>query len=171
MSFINRISQTLHDEHGATVALMERLEQFLARSRRGGALGKVDSSVARLLSDLSTGVEVEVERHFAFEENRLFPYLEAMGDADIGAHLTSEHAAIRPLGARVAAIARAAAANGFAPAEWEEFVRLAQELSDRMLAHVQKEEMALLPVIEENMDAETETRLYQEYVEDNEAFT
>ena len=44
-------------------------------------------------------------------------------------------------------------------------MRLGQELSDLMLAHVQKEEMALLPVIEENMDAETEARLYQEYVE------
>ena len=56
-------------------------------------------------------------------------------------------------------------AKGFAPAEWEEFARLGQEFSDRMLAHVQKEEMALLPVLEENMDSETEDRLYQEYVE------
>jgi hemerythrin-like domain-containing protein len=165
MSFTNRISQTLHDEHGATVALMERLEQLLARGRRRGPPDRADSSVARLLSDLSTGVEAEVERHFAFEENQLFPYLEAIGDADIGAHLTSEHAAIRPLGVRIAAIARTATANGFAPAEWEEFMRLGQELSDRMLAHVQKEEMALLPILEENMDSETEARLYQEYVE------
>ena len=163
MSFTNRISQTLHDEHGATVALMERLEQLLARGRRG-APDKADSNVARLLSDLSTGVEAEVERHFAFEESHLFPYLEAIGDADIGAHLTSEHAAMRPLGVRVAAIARAAMAKGFAPTEWE-FARLGQELSDRMLAHVQKEEMALLPILEENMDSETEARLYQEYVE------
>ena len=66
---------------------------------------------------------------------------------------------------RVAAIARIATANGFAPAEWEEFIRLGQELSDRMLAHVQKEEMALLPILEENMDYETEARLYREYVE------
>ncbi len=164
MSFSNRISQTLHDEHRATVALMERLEQLLARGRRS-VPDKADSNVARLLSDLSTGVEAEVERHFAFEENHLFPYLEAMGDADIGVHLTSEHAAMRPLGVRVGAIARAAMANGFAPSEWEEFARLAQELSDRMLAHVQKEEMALLPVLEESMDSETEARLYEEYVE------
>jgi hypothetical protein len=34
-----------------------------------------------------------------------------------------------------------------------------------MLAHVQKEEMALLPLLEETMDADAETRLYQEYVE------
>jgi hemerythrin-like domain-containing protein len=165
MSFTNRISQTLHDEHGATVALMERLEQLLARGRRGDPPDTGDSSVARLLSDLSTAVEAEVERHFAFEENHLFTYLESMGDAGIGVHLTSEHEVMRPLGVRLAAIARAAAVKGFAPAEWEEFKRLGQELSDRMLAHVQKEEMALLPVIEETMDAETEARLYQEYVE------
>jgi hypothetical protein len=66
---------------------------------------------------------------------------------------------------RVAEIARAAAGKTFAPAEWEEFARLGQELGDCLLAHVQKEEMALLPVIEDNMDAETEARLYREYVE------
>ena len=165
MSFTNRISQALHDEHGATVALMERLEQMLARTRRSGPPNAADSSVARLLSDLSTSMEAEVERHFAFEENHLFTYLEAMGDGGIGAHLTSEHAAMRPLAVRVAAIACAAAANGFTSADWEEFMRLSQELGDCMLAHVQKEEMALLPVIEETMDSETEARLYQEYVE------
>lgn len=165
MSYTNRISQTLHDEHGATVALMERLEQMLARGRRGGPPDNADGNVARLLSDLSAGMEAEIERHFAFEEDHIFTYLEAIGDTGIGEHLTSEHAAIRPVGTRVAEIARAAAANGFAPAEWEEFTRLARDLSDRMLAHVQKEEMALLPVIEENMDPETEERLYQEYVE------
>jgi hemerythrin-like domain-containing protein len=165
MSFTNRISQALHDEHGATVALMERLEQMLARARRSGPPNIADSTVARLLSDLSTSMEAEVDRHFAFEENHLFTYLEAMGDGGIGAHLTSEHVAMRPLAVRVAAIARAAAANGFTPADWEEFMRLSQELGDCMLAHVQKEEMALLPVIEETMDSETEARLYQEYVE------
>lgn len=165
MSFTNRISQTLHDEHGATVALMERLEQLLARGRRGGPPVKSDSNVARLLSDLSAGIESEIERHFAFEEDHLFTYLKAMGDAGIGEHLTSEHEAMRPLGKRVAALARAALANGFTPAEWDEFTRLGQELGDLMLAHVQKEEMALLPIIEDNMDPETEARLYQEYVE------
>jgi hemerythrin-like domain-containing protein len=165
MSFINRISQTLHDEHGATVALMERLEQLLARGRRAGPPDKADSNVARLLSDLPTSLETEVDRHFTFEENHLFNYLEAVGDTGICEHLTSEHQVMRPLGTRVAALARAAASSGFTPESWEEFTRLGQELGDLMLAHVQKEEMALLPVIEENMDSETEARLYQEYVE------
>jgi hemerythrin-like domain-containing protein len=164
MTFTNRISQTLHEEHRATVALMERLEQLLVRNRRGppeiGAPG-----VAQLLSELSTGVEAEVERHFAFEENHLFAYLEAIGDEAIGAHLTDEHAAMRPIGVALAALARKAAAEGFDAERWEDFKRLGQELCERMLAHVQKEEMALLPLLEETMDADAEVRLYQEYVE------
>ena len=164
MSFTNRISQTLHEEHRATIALMERLEQLMARHRRGppdvGAAG-----VAQLLADLATGAEAEVQRHFAFEEGHLFTYLEAIGDVAIGAHLTEEHNAMRPIGVRVAALARQAAARGFDGAEWNEFRRLGHELCERMLAHVQKEEMALLPLLDECMDSETEARLYQDYVE------
>ena len=164
MSFSNRISQTLHDEHRATVALMERLEQLIVRHRRAPPAAD-DRAVAQLLSELSTGVEAEVQRHFAFEETHLFTYLDAIGDDAIGAHLTDEHGAMRPLGERVAALARGAAGQGFDVARWEEFRRLGQELAERMLAHVQKEEMALLPLLEETMDAETEARLYQDYVE------
>ncbi len=165
MSFTNRVSQTLHEEHRSTVALMERLEQFIARHRRGGPPSVSDTAAARLLSDLATGVESEVQRHFAFEEEQLFTYLSAIGDEAIGAHLTDEHAAIRPIGARLAQLAREAAATGFAATKWEEFRQTGQELCERMLAHVQKEEMALLPLIEESMDAETEARLLQQYNE------
>jgi hemerythrin-like domain-containing protein len=108
-------------------------------------------------------VEAEVQRHFAFEENSLFAYLDAIGDEAIGAHLTDEHSAIRPIGVTLARLARQASSQGFDEARWEEFRRLGQELCERMLAHVQKEEMALLPLLEENMDADTEARLYQEY--------
>ena len=164
MSFTNRISQALHDEHGATVALMERLEQLIARNRRSPPVVG-EPAVSRLLSDLSTGVEGEVERHFAFEEDHLFAYLREVGDVAIGEHLTSEHVTMRPLGTRLAAIARSSAGKGFEPVEWTEFCTLGRELADQMLAHVQKEEMALLPLLEETMDTETEARLYQEYVE------
>jgi hemerythrin-like domain-containing protein len=163
--FNNRISQRLHDEHCATVALMERLEQLIARYRRGGMPDVGEAAVKKLLSDLSVEITSEVERHFAFEETHLFPQLEAAGDAAIGAHLTDEHRAIRPLGARIAALAREAAAQGFDAGRWEEFRRLGQELTERLLTHVQKEEMALLPLIDDAMDTATEERLYLEYVE------
>ncbi len=165
MSFNNRISQTLHDEHRATIALMERLETLIGRYRRGNRPDNAEPGVVPLLRDLSAGVEAEIERHFNFEEQQLFTYLDALGDKDIGEHLTLEHSAIRPIGARVAAIAREAAAQSFNDATWEEFRRLGQELCERLLAHVQKEEMALLPVLDEAMDPDTEARLYQEYVD------
>ena len=165
MSFTNRISQALHEEHRATVALMERLEQLIARYRRGGPPDTRDGAVAKLLSDLSTGVEDEVQRHFGFEEDRLFAYLSAIGDEAIGTHLTDEHSVMRPIGVRVAGLAREAATTGFDGPKWQEFCRVGQELCERMLAHVQKEEMALLPLIEESMDPETEARLVQEYLE------
>ncbi len=71
---------------------------------------------------------------------------------------------MRPLGLRLAALARGACAAGFDAASWDEFRKIGQELCDRLLAHVQKEEGALLPLLEDSMDAETETRLYGEYV-------
>ncbi len=162
MSFSNRISQTLHDEHQATVALMERLEQLIVRHRRTPPPN--DRGVAQLLDELARELGADVERHFAFEEAHLFTYLDAIGDAAIGAHLTDEHAVMRPLGTQLAALARNARDKGFDGPGWDEFRRIGSELCERMLAHVQKEEMALLPLLEESMDAQTEARLYETYV-------
>ena len=163
MSFTNRVSQRLHEEHRATVALMERLEQLLARHRHAPDNG--DPAVSLLLSELSASLETEVRRHFDFEEDQLFTYLNGTGDEAIGALLTDEHRVIRPLGAEVAKLAREAAAQGFDEATWSKFRRLAQELCQRLLAHVEKEEMALLPLLQDGMDADTEARLLDEYLE------
>jgi hemerythrin-like domain-containing protein len=163
MTFTNRISQVIHEEHRATIALMERLERLLAR-HRSGPPDIAAAGVVQLLSDLAAGVEADVRRHFDFEECRLFTYLDAAGDEAIGAHLTDEHAAMRPLGTRLAEVAREAAGRGFDEAGWAEFRRLGQEFCERVIAHVQKEEMALLPLLEETMDADAEMRLYEEYV-------
>jgi hemerythrin-like domain-containing protein len=164
MNFANRVNQTLHDEHSATTALVQRLEQVIARYRRSLPAAD-DPAVAQVLKDLSSGAQAEVERHFAFEEQRLFPYLDAMGDRAIGAHLTEEHVALLPLWVRLAALARELTAQGLDEAGWSEFRRLGDELCAPMLAHVAKEEMALLPLLEEGMDAETEAGLYREYAE------
>jgi hemerythrin-like domain-containing protein len=162
-TFTHRISQTLHDEHRATIALVERLEQLIARHRRG-LPDVADRTIAQLLSDLSTGIEGEVERHFAFEEAKIFGYLAEIGDNEISVHLTDEHNAMRPLGKRVASLAREGA-KGFDRDRWDEFCRLGQELAERMLAHIQKEEMALLPLLDEMLDSETDARLFQDYAE------
>ena len=165
MNFTNRVCQTLHEEHLATVMLMQRLGQLVVHHSRGAPLDAKDGAVARLLSDLATALETEIQRHFAFEEDRLFPYLGAVGNEEIGAHLTEEHKIMRPIGARVVALAREAVAKGIDAARWEEFRRSGQELCERLGAHVQKEEMALLPMLEDCMDADTDGRLVEEYLE------
>ena len=161
--FSNRVSQTLHDEHRATVDLMERLEALIT-THRGSRPDTTRSEVSRLLVETASGVESDVGRHFDFEEQHLFTFLNSLGDEAIGAHLTDEHAAMRPIGERLAVLARAGAANGFDDDSWAEFRRLGLELCERMLFHVQKEEMALLPLLQESMDSETEARLYEDYV-------
>jgi hemerythrin-like domain-containing protein len=163
VTFSNRICQTLHDEHAAAMALLERIAHLVGRHPRGKPPDANDRAVAQLLSEIAPAIEADIKRHFAFEESELFPYLAAAGASAIGAHLTEEHRAIRPLGLRLAALSRAATA-GFDGASWDEFRKIGQELCDRLLAHAQKEDMALLPLLEDTMDAETEAKLYDEYV-------
>ncbi len=163
MAFSNRICQILHDEHAAAMALMERLAHLLARYPRGKPPDANDGAVAQLLRQIAPAIEADIERHFAFEEAELFPFLDAVGAGAIGAHLTEEHKAIRPLGVRLVALSRAATA-GFGEASWDEFRKIGQELCDRLLPHAQKEDMALLPLLEDTMDPETEAKLYGEYV-------
>ncbi len=164
MNFDNRVCQKLHEEHAAVIALLERLTQIIVRYRDDTPDAK-DPMVAKLLSDLAAELPGEVERHFAFEEMELFPYLSEAGNKEIGAHLTHEHAIIRPIGAALVKLIGDVRAKGFDAARWIEFRRLGQQLNDCLVPHAQKEDMALLPMLEDNMDAGTEARLYQQYVE------
>jgi hypothetical protein len=86
-----------------------------------------------------------------------------MGDADIGEHLRDEHNAILPIGEQVSALARAALEDGFTEQSWSHFRASTGELIERMLAHIQKEEMALLPVLDDLLDAETDLELSTAY--------
>ena len=165
MEFTKRVCESLQDEHYATIALLNRLGQLTARHRRGNPPNVSDHEVRQLLSDLSTAITTEVRRHFSFEEDCIFTYLEEIGDGQICTHLTDEHRVILPLGLRIAKLAGAAAAQGFDEAGWNAFFPIAQEFCERLQAHIQKEEMALLPLLEENMSAETDARLFQEHAE------
>jgi hemerythrin-like domain-containing protein len=141
---------------------MERLELLLARHRREPP-DTAAAGVAQLLGHLATGVEADVRRHFDFEETRLFAYLDAVGDQAIGEHLTDEHGMMRPLGTRLAEVARDAASRGFDEARWAEFRRLGQEFCERVIAHVQKEEMALLPALDDLLDEDADRELVLAY--------
>ena len=162
MSFVNRVCQALYDEHRAAVALLGRLEGLIARHGRGSAPDAVDGAVASLLSDLVFGIGTEIASHFDFEERELFPQLEQAGEGAIGAHLVDEHDIIRSLAARLLSLARQATVQGFDAGRWDEFRRVGNEYCVLMHAHIEKEDMALLPAVEAMMDPETEMRLMQQ---------
>jgi hemerythrin-like domain-containing protein len=159
--YSNRVSQKLHDEHMATLALLERLERFVAKAEPAAA---VDSETRTFLIDLASAFESEVWRHFDFEEKYLFDYLATAGDSELARHLTDEHVQIRTVADRVIAIARAAAAAPFSSAAWREFRPLSLQLIEQLTAHVHKEEGVLVPLLQDSMENEAEERFYSEYV-------
>lgn len=146
MDLNRQISRRLHEEHEATLALWSRLEASLAANRQDGALLK---SAAAALAD-------ELDRHFAFEEEELFPRLAAAGEADIGELLADEHAAIREAGREFIALVKSGT-------EAPRLRPLGLELAERLIAHVQKEEMSLLPSLDDLLDDAADAELMQRY--------
>ena len=164
MDFNNRVCRKLHEEHAMVIALLEGLMQAITRHRSDVPDAK-DPVLAKLMNDLAIELPGEVERHFAFEEAELFPYLSEAGNEGIGQHLTYEHGIIRPLGKALVELIGDIRMHELDAARWADFSTLGQQLSDTLASHAQKEDMALLPLLEDCMDAQTEIRLYHDYVE------
>lgn len=146
MTFDRAISRQLHEEHAATLALWGRVEQSLASGAHDAAL----------MREAAAALAGEIERHFEFEEAELFPRLAAAGEGDIAELLTEEHAAIRAAAARFMALA-----GGDPPRP--ELRPVAFELAERLVSHVQKEEMALLPALDDLLDADADRELQLAY--------
>jgi hemerythrin-like domain-containing protein len=156
MDFNRFISRRLHEEHEATLALWGRLEQAIAaRGSRPPAPEDLE-----LLRRCAAQLADEVTRHFAFEETELFPRLDAAGEGDIAELLAEEHATIRSAAQRFGELTRPSAD---AAAAWPELRALALELAERLVSHVQKEEMSLLPSLEDLLDEETDLALAGSY--------
>jgi iron-sulfur cluster repair protein YtfE (RIC family) len=146
MEFNRHISRRLHEEHGATLALWGRVEASLAA-------GKHDPV---LLRGAAAALAEELDRHFRFEERELFPRLAAAGEGDIGELLREEHEAIRAAGLRFIALVKEDPSKG-------EVRILGLELAERLVAHVQKEEMSLLPALDDLVDETQDGELSAAY--------
>ncbi len=153
----------LHDEHLEIETLMERLQGF-ARRQGLERPGEADrDAVISELWEIIAGIETLLYGHLAFEEEYLFPRLAANGETDMGELLTAEHVAIREAAGSIIEIARAARHEGFTAESYRRFHRLANELADRVISHAEKEEMALLPMVEELLSADDDMELAQAY--------
>jgi DUF438 domain-containing protein len=146
MEFNRHISRRLHEEHDATLALWGRVEAALAAGRHD----------ALLLQTAAAALAQELDHHFRFEERELFSRLAAAGEGDIGELLQEEHEVIRQAGQRfIQSVKEDSSKN--------EVRLLGLELAERLVAHVQKEEMSLLPALEDLVDEAQDGELSAAY--------
>ena len=163
MEFRRQTNRRLYEEHVATIELLARVERVF--TGRAGAYPPPagDANWQAFARAVLGALEVEVARHFEFEERDLFPRLQEAGDGDLAALLVEEHETIRavakPLGERL----RASLAGAPQPADWQAMKTLGLELAERLGSHAQKEDGALLPVLEDLLDEETDRELFSAY--------
>jgi len=141
-----QVNRRLHEEHEAVIALCARLEIALAARKADAAL----------LRTAAAAFEGEVERHFTFEDVELFPRLVAGGYGDLVALLEEEHVTIR------------AAAHAFIRLVKDgnlglQAQVLGLEVAERLASHAQKEELSMLPALEEVLDDATDDALFAGY--------
>jgi hemerythrin-like domain-containing protein len=154
------VSRTLDDEHRANLALLDRVEQAFGRMRSRGS-----DELRTLAGALARQVEQDIGRHFAFEERELFPRMTDAGDGDMAALLALEHASIRAVADELLPLARAAEDGTLDAAGWDALARGALEIAERQVAHIQKESMALLPLLDDLLDENDDRELAFAYAE------
>jgi hemerythrin-like domain-containing protein len=151
MEFRRRLCRALFEEHQATLSLLARFESLLGR---GDA-----ESAPPLLKELGHAVEGEIGPHFAFEEEEVFPLLAAAGEEEMAALLLAEHRALLPQALRLEELARLAGDGGFTAETWAEFREVGAALASGLAAHIEKEDRALLPALDDLLDEEEDGRL------------
>ena len=161
MNFSRQTSRALHEDHRANLQVLARAEQAFARAQRGGSA--VDPDFLKLIAALAQTLEQDIDRHFGFEERELFPRMEQAGDGGIATLLADEHEAIRAVAEELLPLARAAASSSLDAAGWDTLRQCVMELVERQVSHIQKEEMALLPMLDDLLDEETDRQLAFDY--------
>jgi len=165
-----QIGTLLHEEHVRTIQALQSLEEYLLKQTSKRVPDVTNEKVRELLEHLLSDVAAEVERHFGFEENFLFPVLTGRGEGGIAAFLTEEHGTILPLAQELAETARTALnGNGFTVEDWKEFHHRGVELCEREIFHIQKEEMGLLAAISMFVDPAADADLAAKYREQSQA--
>jgi hemerythrin-like domain-containing protein len=148
-----QVSRILDDEHRSNITLLGKVEQSLGRASR------FDPALAGLIGQLARALEHDIDRHFKFEEESLFPRMADAGDGEMAGLLVEEHDSIREVAAELLPLARLAAQGTIDEAGWSTLRRCALELVERQVSHIQKETMALLPLLDDVLDDETDREL------------
>lgn len=152
-----QVGRMLDDDHRRNLGLLERVQRAIA----GAAT--TTPELQKLLGEFARAMLVDIGRHFEFEEHAIFPRVAQAGDGAIAQLLADEHEAIREVAADTLPLARQAAAGHVDAESWDRLRVLVMELVERQVAHIQKETMALLPLLDDLLDAATDAELALDY--------
>lgn len=161
----SEVGRMLHEEHEATLSILNELEGIILDRAPDQPMDVTVAEDRGHLERLIHVIDRDVQRHFAFEEEALFPILRQRGAGDMVDLLTEEHQAIRPLAGGIGIIVRDALEAGFDRASWNGFRDQVMELMERESFHIQKEEMGLIRALNVLVDAETDRQLAARYVD------
>lgn len=153
----------LHDDHRRTIDVLNRIDGFLAATGDARIVAADSAECSAFLGDLAHLLADEVGPHFDFEEQAIFPMLEARGAYALAGMLADDHARLRPLARRVAALCALALREGFEAETWLAFRAFAGDLAESLLRHFQVEETTMLTMIDRILDPPTDGALASAY--------
>jgi hemerythrin-like domain-containing protein len=159
MQLRRQTARTLHEEHVAVLGLLDRFELALT-PLLSGPPGPNDTAWDLLLAQLETALQHEVTRHFALEEEQLFPRLREYGSGELADLLLEEHAAIRQVARTLLELLPRAARRELDPPDWRTFRISGLELVDRLGSHARMEEDGLVPVVDEMLDEQSDMEIW-----------
>lgn len=163
MEFTLQIVRMLHEDHMAKLQFLDRLRGLITRQSTGDPPAADDHDFSALATTLTAEFSQTPDAHFALEEEKLFPLLAGAGEDEIGSLLTQEHREIEETAGNLLR-----AMKKFTNADtqtWPEFRRLAAALIGQLTDHIEKEEAALLPLLEETLSEDDDRDLTLVYAE------
>ena len=159
------LGRMLHEEHLRTLEVMNAVEMRISGKKQDRRLDKADAGDERLLHDVLAIVDQDINQHFRFEEDVLFPILDTAGAGDMTRLLIQEHDGIRPLAETLRTLSVGVLENGCDDDAWRGFRYAAMDLVHAIMFHIQKEEMGLIQKLGFFTDEDTDRTLSARYAE------
>ncbi len=163
MTRYSLLAEILHQEHVTTIGALSALEERIYGHDKNNPINALGAEGRAELQALLDVIDREINQHFRFEEERLFPMLVRKGYGELATLLEQEHDAIRSLSASLAAEADAALARGFDRESWQAYREAGMDLIPSVMFHIQKEETAVIECLNMFLEAETDRALAEEY--------
>jgi hemerythrin-like domain-containing protein len=137
------IGEMLHAEHLHTLTIANALEERI-EDKRKRSLDPAQPEDARFIDDLIAAIDNDIQRHFRFEEEVLFPMVNEAGLGEVTAMLIDEHVTIWSMADELRSLAEAARHSPLDAQQWSSFRDIAMDFVNAEMFHIQKEEMSIL---------------------------